>query len=77
MSGRVRVFAGVLIWRAVATQCRAALLTRSEVDPLRADLNALGAFANFRLLHGLDRVEMITTTIRHNYFRLLVEARRR
>ncbi len=47
------------------------------MDPLRADLHALGTFANLRLLHGLDGVEMTTTTIGHNYFRLLVEASRR
>jgi hypothetical protein len=77
MSGSVSVFAGVLIGRAVATQSRAALLTRSEMNPLCADLYALGAFAHLRLLNGINGVEMITTTIGHNYFLLLFEAANR
>ena len=71
------MLARVFVRRTVAAQCDSALLTRAQVDPLRADLHALGAFANFRLLHGVDGVEVTTTTIRHNYFRLLLEARRR
>jgi len=49
MSGRVRVFARVTIRRAVAAQRRAAYLAGSQMNPTRADLHALGAFANFRL----------------------------
>ena len=77
MPTRSRVFSGVLVWRVVAAQSLAAFLTRSQMDPLRIDLHTLGAFTSLRLLHGLDRVEMITTAIGHNYFLLLVEARRR
>ena len=77
MPGGARVFAGVPIGRAVATQSYAALLTGAQMDPLRSDLDTLRAFANFRLLHGIDGVEVTTTTIWHNYFQLLLEARRR
>ena len=45
MAGRLRVFAGVLVWRTVATQCDAALLTGAQMHPLRADLHALRTFA--------------------------------
>jgi hypothetical protein len=77
MTRRLGVFACVTITGSVATQRYAALLTRSEMNPRVADFYTLHAFANFRLLHGIDGVEMTTTTIRHNYFRLLLEARRR
>ena len=77
MPGRPRMLARVFVWRTVTAQCDSTLLTRPKMDPLRADLHALGTFANLRLLHGLDGVEMTTTTIGHNYFRLLVEASRR
>ena len=77
MPGRVRVFAGVLIWRAVAAERDTACLARAQMNPIATDLHALGAFANLRLLHEIDRVEMTTTAFRHNYFRLLLEARRR
>lgn len=77
MSGRARMFAGMLIRRTVTTQSRAALLTRPQVDPFRADLYALRTFENFGLFDGIDSIEMSTTSIGHNYFRLFVEARRR
>ena len=77
MPGRVRMFAYVLIWGAVTAERDTACLARAHVNPVSADLHALGAFANLRLLHGIDRVEMTTTAFRHNYFRLLLEARRR
>jgi hypothetical protein len=77
MSARVRVFARMTIGRAVAAQCDAALLACAQVNPERADLHALGTFANFGLLDGIDGIEMTTTAIGHNYLLLLVEARRR
>ncbi len=49
MSRGARMFAGVTIGRAVATQSRAALLTGAEMQPLSSNLHALGAFWNFRL----------------------------
>ena len=77
MTARARVLARVLVRRTVAAQGDSTLLTGAKMDPLGADLHALGALANFRLFHGLDGIEVTTTTIRHNYFRLLVEASRR
>ena len=77
MTGGMRVLTRVTIRRAVAAQGHAALLAGAQVDPLRADLHAFGALANFRLLDRIDDVEMTTTAIGHNYFLLFVEARRR
>ena len=77
VSAPTRMLARVVLRRAVAAEGRAALLTRSEMNPLCADLYALGAFAHLRLLHGINGVEMITTTIGHNYFLLLFEAANR
>jgi len=74
MTAGVGVFAGVLIRRAVAAQCDAAFLTGSQVNPLRADLYALGAFANFRLLDGFNPVEMQTAAIAHDDLPLLTVA---
>ena len=54
MTRDVRMFAGVAISRRVAAQCHAALLAGAEMNPRVADLHTLGAFANFRLLHGGD-----------------------
>lgn len=44
------MFAGVLIWRAVATQGHAASLARPQMDPVAADLHALCALTLLRLL---------------------------
>jgi hypothetical protein len=66
VSGGARVFAGVPIRRAVAAQGDTALLTGPEMDPLRADFHALGAFANLRQFDGPDRVEMSAASIGHN-----------
>src|SRR5260370_29014881 len=54
MTRDVRMFAGVTISRRVAAQRRATLLAGAEMNPRVADLHTLGAFANFRLLHGGD-----------------------
>jgi hypothetical protein len=77
MAGRMGMLARMLIRRTIAAQSHATLLTSPKMDPVRADFHALSAFANLWLLHGSDGVEMTTTTIRHNYFRLSIEARRR
>jgi len=78
MSDRLRVFARMTVRRAVATQCLAALLTRAQMHPLRADLHALSALANLRLFHRIDCVEMSTAAISHNYLSrlLFVDANR-
>jgi hypothetical protein len=46
----VRVFAGVLIGRAVAAQRDSTCLARPEMHPIRTDLYAFFAFATMRLL---------------------------
>jgi hypothetical protein len=46
----VRVFAGVLIRRAVAAQRDSTRLARPQMNPVRTDLNAFFAFATLRLL---------------------------
>ena len=49
------VFAGVLIWRAVAAQRDSTRLARPEMHPIRTDLHAFFTFATMRLLDRLDR----------------------
>jgi hypothetical protein len=49
MAGGVRVFAGVLVRRAVAAERNAAFLAGAQMYPVVADLHALRAFAAFRL----------------------------
>src|SRR6267378_5441842 len=67
MSTGVRVFAGVLIWRAVAAQRDSTRLARPQMDPVAADLYAFFAFATMRLLDRLnrDRIQMRTASIGH------------
>ena len=55
MSTGVRVFAGVLIRRAVTAQRDSTRLARPEMDPIGTDLHAFFAFATMRLLDRLDR----------------------
>ena len=63
MSTGVRVFAGVLIRRAVAAQRDSTRLARPEMHPIGTDLHAFFAFAPVRLLDGLNRycIQMRTT----------------
>jgi hypothetical protein len=70
MTRDVRMFAGVTISRRVAAQCRAALLAGAEMNPRVADLHTLGAFADFRLLHGGDGFD-----VRANGHWFLIRAR--
>lgn len=77
MFGGVRVFARVPVRRAVTAECHAALLTRAQMHPLRADLHAFSAFAVFRLLNRRDRVEMRTTSVRHHLILAVLDERRR
>lgn len=74
--GLPSVLTRMMVRRTVATKGHAAFLARAQVNPVTADLDALGTFANLRLLDGIDGIEMTTTAIGHNYFLLLVEARR-
>src|SRR6185503_3729772 len=52
MATRFRMSSGVAIGRAVAAQRRPAVLTGSQVDPLRFDLDALFAHVSLRVLDG-------------------------
>ena len=68
MSTGARVFAGVLIRRAVAAQRDATRLARPEMHPIRTDLHAFFAFAPVRLLDRLnrDRIQMRTASSIHD-----------
>ena len=77
MAALSRVFTGVAIRRTVATKSRAALLTGAEMHPLSADLHALGALGNFRLLDRIDRIEMRAAPIGHLRLLLFEEVSRR
>ena len=65
MCSRVRMFARVLIWRAVTAERDATRLARPQMNPVCTDLYAFGAFANFRLFNRFDSVEMRATAVRH------------
>ena len=68
MSTGVRVFAGVLIRRAVAAQRNATGLARPEMYPVGTNLHAFFAFATMRLLDRFngDRIQMITASGIHD-----------
>jgi hypothetical protein len=68
MSTGVGVFAGVLIRGAVAAQRNSTCLTRPQMNPVTANLNAFFAFATMRLLDRLnrDRIEMRTASRTHD-----------
>jgi hypothetical protein len=68
MSASVRVFAGVLIRRAVAAQRDSTCLARPQMNPVAADLYAFFAFATMRLLDRLnrDRIQMRTASRTHD-----------
>ena len=67
MSTGMRVFAGVLIWRAVAAQSDSARLARPEMHPIGTDLYAFFAFATMRLLDRFNRnrIQMRTASRTH------------
>jgi hypothetical protein len=62
------MFAGVLIWRAVAAERDSTRLARSQMHPIRTDLYAFLAFAATRLLDRVNRnlIEMRTTSDIHD-----------
>ena len=68
MSTGMRVFAGVLIRRAVAAQRDSAPLARPEMHPVGTDLYAFFAFTTMRLLDRLngDRIQMRTPSGTHD-----------
>src|SRR5436190_20061200 len=66
MCGCPRMFAGVLIWGAVATKRNATRLARPQMNPARTDLHAFFTFAALRLLDRFNRVEMRTASVGHH-----------
>jgi hypothetical protein len=62
----VRVFAGVLIRRAVAAQRDSTCLARPQMHPVAADLNAFFAFAAMRLFHRFNRIQMSAASRTHD-----------
>jgi hypothetical protein len=68
MSTGMRVFAGVLIRRAVAAQGDPTRLARTEMDPICTDLHAFFAFPSLRLFDrpARNRIQMRTTLGIHN-----------
>ena len=67
MSTGVRVFAGVLIRRAVAAESYPACLACAQMNPMITDLHTFFAFAAIRLLDGLNvnRIQMRTASRTH------------
>ena len=70
MPAGVRVFAGMLVRRAIATERHAARLARPQMHPAAADLHAFFAFAALRLFDGLDCIQMRTAARTHDCLRL-------
>jgi hypothetical protein len=68
MSTGMRVFAGVLIRRAVAAERDSTRLARPEMHPVGTDLYAFFAFATMRLLDRFngDRIQMRTSSGIHD-----------
>jgi hypothetical protein len=66
MPAGVRVFAGVPIRRAVATERDATRLAGAQVNPARADLHAFFAFTTLRMFDLSDCVEMRAPSIGHH-----------
>ena len=66
MSAGVRVFAGVLIRRAVAAQRDSTRLARPQMNPVAADLHTFFAFAALWPFDRLDRVQMRAASDTHD-----------
>ena len=65
-----RMGAGVLVRRRIAAERHAARLARAQMDPLRADLDALLALARARLLHRFNLGDMTAGSIFHGFLAL-------
>src|SRR5690348_924280 len=65
MAARLGVLVRVPVGRVVATAGGAALLTRPQVDPLRADLHALITLPALGLPDGGDRGDVSTRFVGH------------
>jgi len=72
MSTGVRMFAGVLIWRAVAAQRDSTCLACAQMNPVTTDFHALFAFPAFRLFDGFDCIQMRTAAGIHDLFTLVI-----
>ena len=72
MSAGTRVFAGVLIGRAIAAQCNSTLLARPQMNPVAAYLHAFFAFAPVRLSDGFNCVQMRTAPTTHDLFTVVI-----
>lgn len=72
MRARPRVFAGVLISRAVATQRHATLLADAQMHPLRPDFHTFRALATGRKFDGRDGRKMTATSVGHNSHRFQI-----
>ena len=72
MPARARVFAGVLIRRAVATQRHAALLAGAQMHPLRPDLHTLRALGAGGMFDRSDSRKMGATSVGHNSHRFQI-----
>ena len=66
MPGTVRVFAGVLVWRAIAAERNSTRLARSKMNPLRPNLYTLIALAAFCVFDVRNRFEVRTRGIIHD-----------
>src|SRR5438270_6377254 len=62
MPAGVGVFAGVFVRRTVAAKGRAAGLAGPQMNPVRADLDAFGAFEDFGKFDCADRVDVWATS---------------
>jgi hypothetical protein len=66
MARSVRVFARMLVWRAIAAECDSTCLAGPQMNPICADLYALFAFTALWLFDRLNRIKMRATSIGHN-----------
>jgi hypothetical protein len=66
MASGVRVFAGVAIRRAIATERDAAFLAGPQMDPARTDLHAFLALEHIGQFDRPDGIEMCATSIGHH-----------
>lgn len=65
MSAGVRVFGGMAIWRSIATESRAALLTGAQMHPGRTDLHAFLTLSTRRERDRRDLGDVEADSARH------------
>ena len=64
MRAQARMFAGVLIWRAIAAESGAAVLAGPEVDPGRSNFDALLTFEPCWLFDRGDNIDVRAILLR-------------